>query len=589
VTKGPEFLTSIDDPANAFLKPYVSKANAGDLNAVYSTGFQKLPSGEIAAFLVRPLAVDVWGTMTRKGTVVIKIGAEKLATIIAPQGAKSSVDNAFILASDGSKRAGEMTASADGKAPEALIKAAIGSESGTGFADTAENSMFYAYQPVKLFGENHLLVVGQDKSKILAASDHLAFIAILCTLAVLIIMGGLGLFISSRLTKPLETLAEMMNRLNGGDKDIQVSFADRKDEIGTMARALENFRQSAVDKDRLEAATVEAGRRAESERVGREAEKARSAEELQAAVTALAGALKALSGGKLETRIHTPFVPALDPLRIDFNESVERLEQTVRSIGDSADSIQAGSADLKSASENLAHRTERQAASLEEAAAALAEMTDTINTTRKRCETAGSVANEAMQGTVSSGAVVKDAIIAMERIETSSGEIRKIIDVIDQIAFQTNLLALNAGVEAARAGDAGKGFAVVAQEVRELAQKSAAAARDINGIINTSASDVENGVGLVLKTGKSLEMIEDNVKLIHDHIGAIVSATRDQASRLSEINATVNDLDQVTQQNAAMVEETTAAAFGLDREATVLTNHVSAFSTSQNPQRSRAA
>jgi methyl-accepting chemotaxis protein len=589
VTKGPEFLSNIADPANAMLKPLVEKATKGDLKAVYKTGFLKGPDGKMAAYYIRPLAVDVWGTLTLKGVVVVRVDQSEFTSILKPQDGSGAVANAFLLSADGALLTGDMTPAEGGQAPALLVQAARDAAAGSAFGDTEKGSMFYAYRPVDIDGEKHLLVVGEPKSKILSAANDLAMMATLCALGVLAIMGTAGFVIASRLTRPLTSLAGLMNRLNDGEKTIKVAYVERRDEVGTMARALESFRQSAIDKERFEREADEQSRLSERERHEREAEKARSTMELETAVSALAAALKALAGGRLDTRIHQRFVPALDQLRVDFNESVERLEQTVTAIGNSADAIQAGSADLKSASENLAHRTERQAASLEEAAAALSEMTETINATRRRCEVADAEASSALKNTLTSGKVVSEAIGAMERIEASSGQIRSIIDVIDQIAFQTNLLALNAGVEAARAGEAGKGFAVVAQEVRELAQKSAAAARDINSIIATSAKDVEDGVGLVLKTGESLQMIEQGVKTIHDHIGEIVSATRDQSVRLQEINGTVNDLDHVTQQNAAMVEETTAAAFGLDREAIGLSEQVGAFSTTESGSRRRAA
>ena len=589
VTKGAEFLTSINDPANAVLKEVIGKTSDERLDAVYKTGFVHLPNGETAAYLARPLAMSVWGKTIRKGTVVLKITPDRLTAILSPKDGQSNSDDTFILARDGFLRAGAMATGPDAGTPAALLKAAAEGKSGSTVGETLNGTMFYSYVPIALAGEQHLLVVGQPESTVLAAANHLAAMAMLSTVAVLLIMGVLGFAISSRLTRPLIALANLMNRLNEGDKAIVVDETGRTDEIGVMARALETFRRSAVEKDRIETEAAEKERKAERERREHEAEKMGDAEDLQAAVNALASGLKALSEGKLDIRIAQPFVPKLDQLRLDFNESAERLEDTIVAIGASVDAIQSGSSDLKSASGNLSHRTERQAASLEEAAAALAEMTDTINATRARCETADGIAGQALNDARSSSLVVKDAITAMERIENSSSEIGMIIDVIDQIAFQTNLLALNAGVEAARAGEAGKGFAVVAQEVRELAQKSAAAARNINVIIAKSTADVESGVRLVLKTGQGLETIEGNVKLIHDHLGAIVSATRDQFARLSEINGSVNDLDQVTQQNAAMVEETSAAAFSLEKEANVLTEQVNAFSTSAAVKQTRAA
>jgi len=384
-------------------------------------------------------------------------------------------------------------------------------------------------------------------------------------------------------------LAGLMNRLNNGDTEIEIDGTGRRDEIGLMARALDSFRRSALEKERIEKEAESRDLEMNAERREREAEKQRSAQELQEAVTALAAGLKNLSDDKLHLRIHTPFVPELDHLRIDFNGSLDKLEETIRAIMASADTIRGGSNDLKGASANLAHRTERQAASLEEAAAALGEMTGSVNDALRRCETAVQVSAGALKGAKASSEVVNEAIVAMQRIEESSSKIRQIIDVIDQIAFQTNLLALNAGVEAARAGEAGKGFAVVAQEVRELAQRSSTAARDINGLINASTSNVSDGVALVLQTGERLHTIEDNIAAINDQIGAIVDASREQSARLSEINASVNDLDQMTQQNAAMVEETTAAAFALAQEADGLTEQVSRFTIGQREGSARRA
>ncbi|MCO6185468.1 methyl-accepting chemotaxis protein [Rhizobium sp. L1K21] len=582
ITKGADFLTSVNDPANASIKAVVDAANAGGLEDVHKSGFSLQPNGKVSAFVSRPLVVSEWGQQKRLGTMVVRIDADKLANVIGGEDGGEALDSAFILGADGTLLAGQIDKAGDKTAPAAIETAAKAGETGTEFAETSEGNVFFSYLPVELVGEQHLLAVGQTEDKVLAAAQDLAKLAFSATLAILVIMGLIGVFVASRLTRPLTKLAALMNRLNEGDKAIEVDGTERSDEIGTMARALESFRQSAVDKDRMEHEAEETSQRVESERKNREIEKARSAEELQAAVSALGTALKALSSGKLDIQIETPFVAQLDQLRLDFNNSVKTLEETIRSIGASVDTIRAGSGDLRSASQDLSDRTERQAASLEEAAAALAEMTDSLRNTLNRCETANQMTGQTLEGTLASGVVVKDAISAMQRIEESSAEIRKIIDVIDQIAFQTNLLALNAGVEAARAGDAGKGFAVVAQEVRELAQRSAEAAKNINSIIENSASEISNGVGLVLKTGESLGEIEENVKAISGHIGAIVEASRDQSARLGEINSTVNALDQVTQQNAAMVEETTASAHSLDGEASNLAELVSRFSVTGN-------
>jgi methyl-accepting chemotaxis protein len=284
-------------------------------------------------------------------------------------------------------------------------------------------------------------------------------------------------------------------------------------------------------------------------------------------VDQLAGALNALSEGDLTQSIATPFLPALEKLRVDFNGASSKLRSTLQTISQNAGAIAAASQQIQSASNDLSKRTEQQAASVEETAAALEEITTTVSDSSHRAQEAGQLVRRTKENAEHSGNVVGQAIEAMGKIEKSAGQIANIIGVIDDIAFQTNLLALNAGVEAARAGEAGRGFAVVAQEVRELAQRSATAAKEIKELINASNEHVKSGVALVGNTGKALQEIVTQVVQVDGNVGAIVEASKEQATGLKEINTAVNTMDQGTQQNAAMVEETTAAAYSLAREA----------------------
>jgi methyl-accepting chemotaxis protein len=284
-----------------------------------------------------------------------------------------------------------------------------------------------------------------------------------------------------------------------------------------------------------------------------------------------------LANGDLVSRIETPFMPTLEKVRVDFNQSIEKLESAMRVIAHNANGIAAGAGQTSAASDELARRTEQQAAAVEETAAALEEITQTVTDSARRAEEAASLVAQTKSGAEHSGAVVRKAVDAMGEIDKSSREISNIISVIDDIAFQTNLLALNAGVEAARAGDAGKGFAVVAQEVRELAQRSAKAAKEIKTLITTSSTQVKNGVTLVDETGRALETIVSQVSSIDANVAAIVVAAREQATGLKEINKAVNSMDQNTQQNAAMVEETTAASRSLANEAESLRELLTQF------------
>ncbi|CAD7024079.1 methyl-accepting chemotaxis protein [Pseudorhizobium endolithicum] len=583
VTKGPELLEQAS--AIPSINEIVGRINSGSAEQVHTSAFAAYDAdgGKPSALIGKQLAVSSWGDTVVKGAVIFRVSAEQLSRAVTPEEYGKSIDEALLLDGKGAFRSGSFVGGQPHEVPAELVEAAGAQTSGSAFATVADKPLFFAYQPVSLFGENHLLAMGQDEGQVLASARDLAYWAIFATLAVLLVMGVVGTYIAARLTRPLTELAKLMNRLNDGDKSIVVDYVGRGDEVGTMARALESFRQGALDKERMEDEAHRKSEELDEERQQREAEKAASAREIEEAVSALATGLAALSRGKLDQRITKAFAPSLDHLRHDFNNSLAGLEATIASIGSSVTTIRAGSSELKMASDDLSRRTERQAAALEEAAAALAEMTGAVNSALTRCETAVDVAADTLKGAHTSTDVVRNAIQAMERIESSSSKIRQIIDVIDQIAFQTNLLALNAGVEAARAGEAGKGFAVVAQEVRELAQKSATAARDIGALITASASDVENGVALVLKTGESLEHIQGNIQSINEHIGAIVGSSREQSSRLNEINSAVSGLDQVTQQNAAMVEETSASAHSLANEAEVLNEQISHFSVGSGP------
>ncbi len=311
--------------------------------------------------------------------------------------------------------------------------------------------------------------------------------------------------------------------------------------------------------------------------------------ERMGAVAALAAGLKGLSDGDLTQRIDRPFVPTMEKVRQDFNDAVAKLRAAMQSVGSNAQGIAAGSGEIRSAADDLARRTEQQAASIEETAAALEQITMTVADSSRRAEEAGALVTATRENAQKSGEVVRNAITAMGQIEHSSGEISNIIGVIDEIAFQTNLLALNAGVEAARAGEAGKGFAVVAQEVRELAQRSAKAAKEIKALIHASGDQVKNGVALVGETGRVLQEMVTQVQEISTNIMAIVEGAREQATGLKEINHSVNAIDQGTQQNAAMVEESTAASHSLAKEAEGLFNLLSQFRVGHESHAPRSA
>ncbi|MGL3606160.1 methyl-accepting chemotaxis protein [Rhizobium sp. G187] len=271
------------------------------------------------------------------------------------------------------------------------------------------------------------------------------------------------------------------------------------------------------------------------------------------AVEAIAAGLQRLSECNIRITLDEPFIPELERLRTDFNKAITEFQRTLESVLGETGGLAETSADLKGDAEVLGRRTEQQAAALEQASAALEQITATVKEASVRTRETREIVKQARSATNDSVEVVRSTVDAISRIETASNEIGSIIDVIDQIAFQTNLLALNAGVEAARAGEAGKGFAVVAQEVRELAQRSAAAARQISALILNSTTQVAEGVRLVNETGVTLSRIEKFVNEIDGNVDAISIGANEQASSLGEINTAINQLDQATQQNASLV------------------------------------
>jgi methyl-accepting chemotaxis protein len=378
---------------------------------------------------------------------------------------------------------------------------------------------------------------------------------------------------------PIKEMTDAMGSLASGRLDIKAPTRDARDEIGEMAEALQVFKDAAIAKTRRDAEieeerrrNLEAQRRAEEEAIRRERE----------LVTASIGAgLAKLSAKDLSYRMTDDVPEAYRRLQADFNAAIEQLEGALEVVAESAEAIGAGASQISVASDDLSKRTEHQAASLEETAAALEEITVTVKKSAEGAAHASAIVGTTRSEAGKSGEIVRQAVGAMGRIEKSSQEISQIIGVIDEIAFQTNLLALNAGVEAARAGDAGKGFAVVASEVRALAQRSAEAAKEIKGLISQSSSQVGQGVELVGQTGEALEKIVAQVMEIDRVVAEIANGAREQATSLAEVNVAITHMDQTTQQNAAMVEETTAATHNLRSESNDLLNSVQSFNLSQ--------
>ncbi|WEZ84022.1 HAMP domain-containing methyl-accepting chemotaxis protein [Rhizobium sp. 32-5/1] len=430
--------------------------------------------------------------------------------------------------------------------------------------------------------------------------------AVLC-----IVLGTVvSLLVARRgIAAPVRSLTAAMSSLADGNLESTGTDVDRKDEIGEMARAVEIFRRNALairDMKAQEAALQALSSDLQSSisavvaaavagdftgRIGKDYQNedlnrfAGSVNELvgsiDLAVAEVRRVIAALADADLSQSMNGRFQGAFAELQTNVNATMVTLRSTMQNVRGAAGTIKDSSSELSSAANDLSKRTEQQAAALEETAAALDEITATVRTSASRANEARDMVRETKNSAGKSGEIVRNAVSAMGRIEDSSAKIGQIIGVIDEIAFQTNLLALNAGVEAARAGDAGRGFAVVAQEVRELAQRSANAAKEIKTLISASASEVGGGVALVRATGDALVEIEQLVLQVNDHVESIATAAREQATALAEINTSVNHMDQMTQKNAAMVEETTASSETLAEESRQLQTLLARFKLEQ--------
>ena len=423
------------------------------------------------------------------------------------------------------------------------------------------NPVTAAAMPIRFGTVTYALVAEKPQDVLLAPIYAMRDRAALITVAAVVIMSLLAWLYIRTITRALDRIGKQMTRISDGDFAVDVTDSRRRDELGDIGRRLVDFR------GRLElAAEQEAARKA-------------AQVEQQLVIEELGAGLVRLAEGDLSQPILREFDPQYDSLRTHYNETLRTLSGVINDVKEAAGSITHGAAEISQASDDLSNRTENQAATLEETAAALDELTASVKSAADGAKSVETIVIEAQSEAEQSGKIVGNAIAAMTEIEKSSEHISQIIGVIDDIAFQTNLLALNAGVEAARAGEAGKGFAVVASEVRALAQRSSEAAKEIKTLISGSARQVEHGVDLVGGAGKALGTIVQRVTHISELIRAMAKGTSEQAIGLGEINIGVNQLDQVTQQNAAMVEQATAASHVLRRDAERLRDLVSRFET----------
>jgi len=386
-------------------------------------------------------------------------------------------------------------------------------------------------------------------------------------------------FVIRGITQPLTSIHGALRAVADEDVSTQIPHTGMRNEIGMMAKATKELQEKVRDRQIL-------SRRQEEQQIEIDTERQQNAD-LQTQDTARQARVVSTIGAALEKLAKGDLTVRCDDLgnkyaalRDNFNDALSHLEAAMAKVNAKGSDISNSKEEIRRASNELSQRTERQAASLEETSAALDELTVAVRQTAEGAHEAAKQVTSISGEATKSDTIVAEAIGAMSGIEQSSAEISKIIGVIDEIAFQTNLLALNAGVEAARAGEAGRGFAVVAQEVRELAQRSAAAAKEIKGQISNSSGQVQNGVQLVGEAGEALKRISDQIKAANRIVTDIAHSATEQDTTLRGISSSMNQLDQVTQQNAAMAEETTASAEVLANDTESLLELIRGFKVS---------
>ena len=568
--------------------------------------------GAAAAFIATPVFDDLG---TSLGVLAIQMPVSRInAAMNAAVSEKGSVAT-YLVGRDGLLRSDRVdTPENDILATQAdnpAVAAALAGQKGLEvYRDASGRTVEAAFTPLTFHGTTWGVVTEQPRSDLVGPINRMGLAFVVIGIVALGAATLIALGLSRSIAAPVRLVTNALSSIAQRDYQAEIPRLDRGDEIGRMADglivmrdALEAAEIEARDAEQARLASAERDRQRDLEEAERkrvmaaeehaqqmqfqkereedakrqQAERERQAEELAEVVKNLARSLKDMSDGDLNVSIDQFFAEEYKPLRLDFNDAVRGLKEIVSAISLSTETINAHVAEISNASRDLARRTESSAASIAETSETMRQMRGQVDESTREIGTVRDEAVEAAEQTRSSMKAVEHAEAAMLEMESSSDEIVKIIAVIDDIAFQTNLLALNAGVEAARAGEAGRGFAVVASEVRALAQRATDSAGEINRLISTTREQVKTGVGLVRQNGTEIAQIADRVDTIAQKIDVVAERARDQKNGIDEVNIAMDQLDGVTQQNAAMFEETTAATQALERSVGELWHLVGRF------------
>ena len=633
--KGDDFAMSFAEGAGSYadtalgtlFRKTIAEGTHGQIEFADFSRYAAIPESPVA-FFASPVET---AQGSRIGVVAVSITPTRMAQIIGYRTGLGQSGDTLVVAVDGLARTDSpATEENDVLEPtifDPIIKEAVtGVPGDTSSPDFRGRSVLAAAAPVDVtHNQSWGLVAVMDRAEVFAPITRLGYVILGIGVALLLGVTAVGWLFSRTITKPITRLNRAMSELAEGNLTVEVKGADRRDEIGAMARSVEVFRQNGI---RVHEMTEEERQNEQFRR----AERVEMMQALQRAFgqvvdAAVAGdftkrvglgfddpelnslgtsvnnlvatvernldetghVLAALANADLTARLEGSFQGAFAELRDDVNKVGQTLTSTVSALRSASRSLKTATGEILSGSSDLSERTTRQGETIEETSSAIEQLTTTVVDNANRAADASRKAQSVSQTATEGGEVMRLANEAMDRIITSSGKISNIIGLIDDIAFQTNLLALNASVEAARAGEAGKGFAVVAVEVRRLAQSAAQASAEIKGLIEQSGAEVKGGSKLVAEAaGKLLAMLaaaRESSQLIE----AIAKASQEQASGIEQVSAAVRKLDTITQHNAALVEETNAALEKTEAQATELDRIVEGFTLSRGAGGERAA
>lgn len=545
--------------------------------------------GDPSTFAVAP--VSTGGHVM--GAIAFRISASRLAFLYDKSAVVGSKTQVVLINPDGHLISG----SRETDGPDSYSTVLSSPDIADGFQNGAAYGLLDGYGGVRSYMAITRLGEGPTSVGVIALTPEAEVNGVLfndisplliVSLLIVTVCTAVAIMLSQGLIRPIAMLVTSMRRLASGNVDIRLAGDRRKDEIGDMVRSVAVFREAVVEKESMNRRSLEAQHRADAEERAREAQRATESMQLSVAIESLGAALERLANGDLTATIDRPFASHLDQLRQDFNTSLTRLSSTIGAVHGNVVQISTRVIEVGGAAQELAARSQEQAAALSQTSEAIRTIIVAIREATEKADTASRLANAASRESGSSDHIVHDAVDAMKRIESASREISQIINVIDEIAFQTNLLALNAGVEAARAGEAGKGFAVVAQEVRELAQRSAKAAKDIKALIIKSGQEVSNGVKLVEETGTVLKSIAGQVVDINEHIHSIATAAQQQSAGLGEVSAAITRMETATELGVEATGKTTSNVQMLASDAETLASLLSQFNTSDREYRSES-